>query len=156
MSQFKREARYAVFKLKDMLQYLTQAEISELYRMGGKIAARRRHDGRPPLNAVVVEQDWPEFEMVWASIERRMSAEEKAPTLTPVCCRCLENTGPLFPANCEERPESLRGAPIGMYHCPDCGAMVVAGVPHGDMCQKCLDRNHPAFDKPKESGGEHF
>ncbi|MFA7100673.1 MAG: hypothetical protein WC196_02780 [Bacilli bacterium] len=31
-------------------------------------------------------------------------------------------------------------------HCPDCGAMVVAGSPHPDMCQKCIDRRHPAFD----------
>lgn len=25
-----------------------------------------------------------------------------------------------------------KGAPIGMYHCPYCGDMVVAGLPHGD------------------------
>jgi len=24
------------------------------------------------------------------------------------------------------------GAPLGMYHCPYCGDMVVAGLPHGD------------------------
>ena len=31
---------------------------------------------------------------------------------------------------CPEKPELLRGAPIGMYHCPCCGVMVLAGVGH--------------------------
>lgn len=29
-------------------------------------------------------------------------------------------------------PQQLVGAPIGMYHCPYCGAMVLAGVAHLD------------------------
>ncbi len=29
-------------------------------------------------------------------------------------------------------PQQLTGAPIGQYHCPYCGAMVMAGVPHLD------------------------
>lgn len=29
-------------------------------------------------------------------------------------------------------PQQLVGAPMGMYHCPYCGSMVVAGVPHPD------------------------
>ena len=24
----------------------------------------------------------------------------------------------------------LKGAPIGMFHCPECGEMILAGVPH--------------------------
>jgi hypothetical protein len=31
---------------------------------------------------------------------------------------------------CPERPEELLGAPIGQYHCPWCGEMQVAGIPH--------------------------
>jgi len=31
---------------------------------------------------------------------------------------------------CPEKPELLKGAPIGQYHCPDCGVMVLAGLPH--------------------------
>lgn len=31
---------------------------------------------------------------------------------------------------CTEHPEMLVGAPIGMYHCPGCGDMQLAGVPH--------------------------
>lgn len=29
-------------------------------------------------------------------------------------------------------PQQLAGAPLGQYHCPYCGAMVIAGVPHID------------------------
>jgi hypothetical protein len=31
---------------------------------------------------------------------------------------------------CPEDPLLLRGQPIGQYHCPYCGMMVVAGFPH--------------------------
>jgi hypothetical protein len=29
-------------------------------------------------------------------------------------------------------PQQLAGAPMGQYHCPYCGAMVLAGAPHVD------------------------
>lgn len=29
-------------------------------------------------------------------------------------------------------PQQLDGAPLGQYHCPYCGAMVMAGLPHID------------------------
>jgi hypothetical protein len=29
-------------------------------------------------------------------------------------------------------PQQLVGVPLGQYHCPYCGAMVLAGVPHLD------------------------
>jgi hypothetical protein len=29
-------------------------------------------------------------------------------------------------------PQQLVGVPLGQYHCPYCGAMVIAGVPHLD------------------------
>lgn len=32
-------------------------------------------------------------------------------------------------------PQQLVGAPLGMYHCPYCGAMVVAGLPHPDYAE---------------------
>lgn len=31
---------------------------------------------------------------------------------------------------CPEKPEALLGLPIGMYHCPSCGEMQLAGLPH--------------------------
>lgn len=36
-------------------------------------------------------------------------------------------------------PQQLTHAPIGMYHCPYCGAMCVAGVPHVDYSGADLD-----------------
>lgn len=33
-------------------------------------------------------------------------------------------------ANCPEKPERLLGQPIGQYHCPVCGMMVLAGMKH--------------------------
>lgn len=62
-----------------------------------------------------------------------------------VCGRCYDEA-PTYPANCAERPETLQGAPIGMYHCPDCGAMMLAGAKHFELCQLCLDRKHPGID----------
>ena len=32
-------------------------------------------------------------------------------------------------------PIQLRGAPIGQYHCPYCGAMCVAGMDHPDYAE---------------------
>lgn len=29
-------------------------------------------------------------------------------------------------------PQQMKDVPIGMYHCPYCGAMVIAGLPHVD------------------------
>jgi hypothetical protein len=57
-----------------------------------------------------------------------------------MCGRCYAEDVEVFPANCAEKPEKLKGAPLGMYHCPDCGAMVIAGVEHPDLCQVCIDR----------------
>lgn len=32
--------------------------------------------------------------------------------------------------SCPEKPELLKGAPIGMYHCPICSMMLLAGGRH--------------------------
>lgn len=31
---------------------------------------------------------------------------------------------------CDYDPVSLLGRPIGMFHCPLCGSMQIAGIPH--------------------------
>lgn len=65
------------------------------------------------------------------------------------CGRCFIEVGSkdeLYPANCNEKPEELKAVPLGMYHCPDCGAMVVAGIPHPPMCKQCFDRNRQGYD----------
>lgn len=83
----------------------------------------------------------------------RLSYPEK-----PICGRCYDEVDELFPANCNEKPEDLVGQPIGMYHCPDCGAMVLAGIPHPHLCKRCIDREHPSFDtvgEPMKHEGFH-
>ena len=65
---------------------------------------------------------------------------------SPVCGRCYDAV-PCFPATCTERPE-LNRIDCGMYHCPDCGAMVLGGIPHPPLCERCNTRTHPGFDPP--------
>ena len=72
--QFKREPRYVVFKIKDIHAYLSAAQIDALQTAGELIAVGRALAGKQPFNAVVVEQDWPEFEPTWAAVEARMTA----------------------------------------------------------------------------------
>ena len=33
---------------------------------------------------------------------------------------------------CSYDPKVLKGKPIGMFHCPECGEMVLAGIEHLD------------------------
>jgi DNA-directed RNA polymerase subunit RPC12/RpoP len=68
-----------------------------------------------------------------------------------MCGRCYEEVDELFPAPCEEKPERLKGAPLGQYHCPDCGAMVMAGLRHPDLCKPCATLTHPGFDLPEDA-----
>ena len=75
VSEFKREPRYVVFKIKDIERYVTSEDKLLINEVGAAIAVGRNSDGKPPFNAVVVEQDWPEFEMVWAAIEARMTTK---------------------------------------------------------------------------------
>jgi hypothetical protein len=52
-----------------------QREIDALQTAGDTIAVGRTIEGKPPFNAVVVEQDWPEFDAVWSMIEARVSGK---------------------------------------------------------------------------------
>ena len=76
--------------------------------------------------------------------ERKTMSE---PNYDKMCGRCYDEVDELFPANCAEKPELLTGAPLGQYHCPDCGAMVIAGCVHPTLCKRCIDRVHPEFDE---------
>lgn len=75
--KFKREERYVVFKLTDLCNSLKGDEIRQLAM---EYAEQRRLKGKPPLECVVVESDWPEYEPTWKAIEARMtgSPEESA------------------------------------------------------------------------------
>lgn len=51
---------------------------------------------------------------------------------------------------CRERPELLAGRPVGQYHCPQCGCMVLAGMPHLPHDQGCAygGAPDPVYDGP--------
>lgn len=67
-----------------------------------------------------------------------------------LCGRCYDEVKKVYSVNCAEKPEKLKGQPIGQYHCPDCGAMLIAGMMHPPLCKRCLDREHPGFDRVNE------
>jgi hypothetical protein len=52
-----------------------------------------------------------------------------------MCGFCYNERWDVGPARCVEKPEELAG-PIGQYHCPDCGSMVLAGMPHPALCEE--------------------
>ena len=53
-----------------------------------------------------------------------------------MCGKCYKE-GEVFEAMCKEKPELLVDVPIGMYHCPNCGTMILAGMKHPKLCWEC-------------------
>ena len=92
--KFERENRYIVIKLKDIEEFdsdidqkfpVTGPDINEklrrkIYRyvdeIDGILGMSSRAEKTKNRECVVVESDWPEYEQVWAMIERRMSGGE--------------------------------------------------------------------------------
>jgi len=72
MPDFEREFRYLVMKFKDVNEYLSDAEKEILLVLVKKIATGRADAGKMPLECVVVESDWPEYEPTWEAIKARM------------------------------------------------------------------------------------
>lgn len=84
MSEFVREPRYVVFKIKDIDKHCPPGTMQTLQSIGMDILAGRIEEGRGVFNAVVVEQDWPEFDVVWAMIEKRMVSGEAQEPCKPL------------------------------------------------------------------------
>jgi hypothetical protein len=59
-----------------------------------------------------------------------------------MCVCCFDEVAELRDSGCNENPEDLHKAPIGMYHCPECGVMLIAGMPHPRLCVECVEKNH--------------
>lgn len=68
MSEFKREGRYVVIKLKDIDEN-TQRQLGN-FMQDLEI---------PTRSCVVVESDWPEYEPVWKMLEDRMTGKATLP-----------------------------------------------------------------------------
>jgi hypothetical protein len=83
--EFKREDRYMVFKISDVVEHCTKAEALHLARLYEIQRVGRKDAGKAELECVVVESDWPEYEPTWRAIEARAvgSSEESAVQTAP-------------------------------------------------------------------------
>lgn len=70
---FEREERYVVLKIRDIKDGLSSLELLSLDSIRKRIAEYREVSLRKPLECVVVESDWPEYEVVWKMIEQRVT-----------------------------------------------------------------------------------
>ena len=68
--KFKRECRYGVVKFSDANVALTDSEREQLATLMEKVGRSRIEQGKGPLECVVVESDWPIYEITWAAIEQ--------------------------------------------------------------------------------------
>ena len=80
-TEFTREDRYIVFKLSDVEEHFTPGEKQQLARLAEVQQVGRSEAGKPPLECVVVEADWPEYEPTWKAIEARMTGAQPAPSV---------------------------------------------------------------------------
>lgn len=64
--------RYDVIKSSDVVEALSYKELILLEGLLNKISRGRIKLGKDPLECVVVESDWPEYEKVWKMIEDRV------------------------------------------------------------------------------------
>ena len=72
--------------------------------------------------------DWEKYHVAYRSLGDEIYSKGAIRTFV---YRVYEND----PDRCIEHPEMLVGTPSGMYHCPVCMEMVVAGVPHPTKTQ---------------------
>jgi hypothetical protein len=77
---FKRENKYLVFKIEDILNVLREndpysikyARVLDAYNtLVDSVNSYRYSVGKTPQEYVVVGKDWPEYEIVWKMIEDR-------------------------------------------------------------------------------------
>ena len=78
-TEFQREERYLVFKLSDVAEHFTPGERLQLARLAEVQRVGRSESGKPLLECVVVEADWPEYEPTWNAIEARMTGAQPSP-----------------------------------------------------------------------------
>lgn len=69
--------RYTVLKTRDVNLALSKMEREEFAELCDKVGQYRFSVGRPPMICVVVESDWPEYELTWKAIEERVAQENE-------------------------------------------------------------------------------
>lgn len=95
-TEFKREERYIVFKLSDVEEHFTPGEKQQLARLAEVQRVGREEAGKAPLECVVVEADWPEYEPTWKAIQARMTGAHPAPRVPEDVMRDVEWKRELF------------------------------------------------------------
>jgi len=87
------------------------------------------------------------------TLRRAVIRELPKPALVPLadgakgtCGRCYSEADALYESNCDDDPQAPENGNQGMYHCTDCGAMVLGGMPHPPLCLLCTERRHPQYD----------
>jgi hypothetical protein len=74
MPEFVREQRYFVFKISDIQKMVPGTGMIDGMRLVEETLNEvRAQADKPPLECVVIESDWPEYELVWDMIESRMT-----------------------------------------------------------------------------------
>lgn len=76
-AEFMREKRYFVLKLKDFAK-LPEETKQEFAELADEVRQKCADIGIPNREFVVVESDWPEYDLVWQMIEARMDPERKS------------------------------------------------------------------------------
>lgn len=76
---FEREQRYVVLKITDIAAIgLSTVELAIFNATCDKVSRARIRRGKGPLECVVVERDWPEYEPTWQAIKQRMDDAHNA------------------------------------------------------------------------------
>lgn len=74
---FEREQRYVVLKITDIAAAdLSATDLAIFNATCAKVSRSRIRRAKGPLECVVVEKDWPEFEPTWAAIAKRCTTPE--------------------------------------------------------------------------------
>jgi len=89
--KFQREERYIVFKLSDVEEHFTPDEKRHLERLVEVQRAGREEACKSPLDCVVVESDWPEYEPTWREIEARVTGAQPSPSINPASLYAVIN-----------------------------------------------------------------
>lgn len=147
MTEFKREDRYIVIKITDLeeaAKVIHDSHLESLDVVLNFVQSVRRVGGKRPFKCVVVEDDWPEYELTWKAIENRVTAEDSMECSNPRCRHGADG-------NCQNpahkiknyrkkgvqpmRPyvpgEDLTGVSVSEEDTPELGGMIAIGKDNG-------------------------
>ena len=140
-TEFTREDRYIVFKMSDLGNSLKGDEIRRLAR---EYAEQRRLKGKKPLECVVVEKDWPEYEPTWKAIEARVTGAQPAPSFADAYQGAMEEVA-IWKKRALEA-EELNRKFIAEINGPTHMGEPAQPMPNVPDSWKLVPAKHPTFD----------